>query len=311
VESELGHLEHALPLHLREAQLVGKDRQIVAGARITGVTGSQERAATLLGDYSGELAAQLKRRELKLLGVTSHDLAEPHIAATLANLHDLRGAKAELGFDPETPDETRQKDVALRAIDISGEDWAAAESRGAEASLPPSALVLAHLGRLDEAKALIGATRLDNVSAVIERGRIAALAGDGAGADHWFGEAVRMAPSLPMANYFWGRALLQRGQPDLAAAKLALAAEKGPRFADAWSAWGEALLAQGQAQDATAKFKLAHTYAPRWGRNHLKWGEALAKLGKADAAKAQFATAARLDLTPTEHAELARLQGAK
>ena len=311
VETALGHLEHALSLHRRYAQLLRKDRQVLAGARTTAANDSRELMSDFVGDYSGQLEARLKGRQINRLGMTSHDLAEPKIATTLARLHDLRRARAELGFEAETPDEARQKAEALRAIDISGEDWRAAQAGGEQAGLAPSALVLAHLGRIDEAQALIGATRLDNVTAVIDRGRIASRARDTAGADHWFGQAERMAPSLPMADYFWGRALLDRGETDKAVAKLALAAAKGPRFADAWSAWGEALLAQGQARAAEGKFRQADRYAPNWGRNHLKWGEALAKLGKAEQAKAHWRTAATLDLTADERAELTRQQGAK
>ena len=306
VETTLGHLDHAFGLWPQMAELVRNDRRILEDARASGANDAREKMATLLGDYAGQLAARRERRQLAQLGTTSRDLAEPKIATSLASLHDLRPARAELGFDAETPDEARQKAVALQAIEISGENWAAAQTAGAQAGLAPSPLVLAHLGRMAEAQALIGATGLDNVTAVIERGRIASLAGDAAGADHWFGEAVRMAPSLPIANYFWGRALLQRGRPDLAIAKFTLATEKGPRFADAWSAWGEALLAQGQARAAEGKFKQADRYAPNWGRNHLKWGEALAKLGKKDAALAQWRIAGGLDLTADERARLNR-----
>ena len=304
VEARLGHLEHALSLYRRYAELVRKDRQILVAARIAGDNNAQDSMTALLGDYGGQLAAQLERRQLPELGTTIRDLAEPKIATSLARLHDLRRARAELGFEVQTPDEARQQAEALREIEISGEDWAAAQTAGAQAGLAPSPLVLAHLGRMAEAQALIGATRLDNVTAVIERGRIASLAGDTASADHWFSEAVRMAPSLPMANYFWGRALLQRGRPDLAIAKFTLATKKGPRFADAWSAWGEALLAQGQARAAEAKFRQADKHAAHWGRNHLKWGEALAKLGKTDEARAKWRAAATMDLSAADRAAL-------
>ena len=306
VQMARGHLEHALALWARQAELVRKDRQILTGAQVFGANYSQQRMTALLGDYGGQLAAWRERRQLAQLGSTSRDLAEPKIATSLARLHDLRRARAELGFEVQTPDEARQKAEAVREIEISGEDWAAAQTAGAQAGLAPSPLVLAHLGRMAEAQALIGATRLDNVTAVIDRGRIASLAGDTAAADHWFGEAARMAPSLPMANYFWGRALLQRGRPDLAVAKFTLATAKGPHFADAWSAWGEALLAQGQARTAEGKFKQADKYAPNWGRNHLLLGEALAKLGKKDAALAQWRIAGGLDLTAEERARLNR-----
>jgi Flp pilus assembly protein TadD len=70
--------------------------------------------------------------------------------------------------------------------------------------------------------------------------------------------------------------------------------------------WGEALMARNQSHLALAKFSEAEKYAPNWGRMHLKWAEALVYAGKADEAKVHFARAARLDLTPTDKAELAR-----
>jgi tetratricopeptide (TPR) repeat protein len=311
VENFSGHLERALALYERQGQLIPNDRQIIAGARIAGANYARDDTTGLLGDFSGQLAARLEGRQLPQLGTTHQDLAEPRIATTLARLHDLRRARAELGFEEQTPDEARQKAEAVRAIDISGEDWAGAQTHGADAGLAPSALVLAHLGRNDEARALIGATRLDDVPAVIDRGRIAALTGDAKSADHWFSEAVRMAPSLPMANAFWGRALLDRGDLAAAIARLTAANKQGPRFADPISWWGEALLRQGKAREAIAKFREANAYAPNWGRNHLLWGEALTKLGKTDEARVQWRAAAGMDLTSGERAELARVQGAR
>ena len=66
-------------------------------------------------------------------------------------------------------------------------------------------------------------------------------------------------------------------------------------------------MAKNQSHRALAKFAEAEKYAPNWGRLHLKWGEALVYSGKPTDAKAQFARAAQLDLTPSEKAELARI----
>jgi len=63
-------------------------------------------------------------------------------------------------------------------------------------------------------------------------------------------------------------------------------------------------MAKGDVQGALAKYAEANKYAPRWGRLHLKWAEALAKSGDAAGARAHAKTAAGLDLTPTERAEL-------
>ena len=84
--------------------------------------------------------------------------------------------------------------------------------------------------------------------------------------------------------------------------------QKGPHFADPLEMWGEALIAKNRSDLALAKFEEADKYAPNWGRLHLKWGEALWWAGEQDKASKQFATAARLDLTPSEKSELKRAE---
>src|SRR5205085_335834 len=114
-------------------------------------------------------------------------------------------------------------------------------------------------------------TPLDCYGCVRVRGLIAALAGDAAGADHWYAEAARQGPSLPFAEAEWAQALLERGDAAGAISKAATASRKGPHFADPVEVWGEALLKTGDAKGAAVKFADADKYAPRWGRNHLLW----------------------------------------
>lgn len=64
-------------------------------------------------------------------------------------------------------------------------------------------------------------------------------------------------------------------------------------------------MATGGYAGAAKQFAEAENLAPSWGRNHLKAGEALAYLGKTDEARKELRTAASLDLTPPERAELA------
>ena len=166
------------------------------------------------------------------------------------------------------------------------------------------ALALAQLGRLDEGQAQIAATPLDCYACLRVRARVAALAGDAAGADRWFAEAVRQGPSLPWAASEWAVVKLARGDA-AGAILLAQSAHKAsPRFPDPLEVWGEALLAKGDAAGAVAKFAEAAKLAPNWGRLHLKWGEALAKLGKTDEARARWRAAAGMDLTAPERARL-------
>jgi tetratricopeptide (TPR) repeat protein len=169
-------------------------------------------------------------------------------------------------------------------------------------------LALAKTGHGPEALAKIGATPLDCYQCLITRGQIAATLGDRAGAEKWFAEGARQGPSLPQADLEWGRLLLEAGQADAAIAHLQTAAQRGPKFSDPLEVWGEALLAKGDAAGAVRKFAAADRLTPWWGRLHLKWGEALARLGKTEDARAQLKTAAGLDLTADERAELTALK---
>ena len=103
--------------------------------------------------------------------------------------------------------------------------------------------------------------------------------------------------------------LLAKGDTDGAIAKLEVAHEKGPNFADPLEYWGEALLAKHQPDQAIEKFHDANEHAPNWGRLHLKWGEALLWSGDKDGARKQFAIARSLDLTAKDRSQLARLGG--
>jgi hypothetical protein len=60
---------------------------------------------------------------------------------------------------------------------------------------------------------------------------------------------------------------------------------------------------------ARAKSTEAGKHAPNWGRLHLKRGGAPSYAHKNDKAKAGFARAVKLDLTPSEQAELASTTG--
>jgi tetratricopeptide (TPR) repeat protein len=165
----------------------------------------------------------------------------------------------------------------------------------------------ANLGDFRAAEGLIAQTPSDCYRCLVTRARIAELERQPARADWWFARAIAQQPSIPFAYSDWGAALLARGKLDEAIQKFETAHEKGPHFADPLEMWGEALLAKNRSDLALAKFGEAAKYAPNWGRLHLKWGEALRWSGdKAGAAK-QFAIAAKLDLTPSEKSELAKL----
>jgi tetratricopeptide (TPR) repeat protein len=171
---------------------------------------------------------------------------------------------------------------------------------------PWLATALARTGRMPEAQAVIAPTPLDCDPCLIARGRVAALAGDRAGADHWFGEAVARAPSLPQPRLEWGKALLEAGFPDAAATQFSRAARLAPRWADPLGYWGAASLAAGNPKAAIRRFRAAERLAPDWGRNQWLWGEALLRLDRPEEARGRFERASRLDLSVPERAAVRR-----
>jgi len=90
------------------------------------------------------------------------------------------------------------------------------------------------------------------------------LRGDWPGAQAWYARAVALAPSLPLGYYSWGLALARHGELAAAAAKLELASQKGPQWADPLKAWGDVLMQQGQPRQALAKYEQALEFAPNW-----------------------------------------------
>ena len=171
------------------------------------------------------------------------------------------------------------------------------------------AIAYARVGRLADARTLVVNTPLDCDACVEARGLVAALSGDAAGADRWFAEAVRMAPSIPMPETSWAAVLLVRSDVNGAIAKLEAAHSKGPQFADALELWGEALMRKSDYAGAAAKFAEADKYAPRWGRNHLMWGEALMLSGRHREARMQYEAASGMDLSKPDRAALNLLLG--
>jgi tetratricopeptide (TPR) repeat protein len=259
----------------------------------------------------------------------------PLMATTTDTLgHDLPAARAVLAQATETSDADLAWSIAVGAFpalprywmaaEVGQWDQALAEARQFDAALEAGkakkpvfglmqqvlswqleALAMARTGDVAGAQALIDRTPLDCYPCLRVRGQIAAQAKDWPAAERWFAEAVRQAPSPPLAYVEWGRMRLEKGDPDGAIAELSIAAAKAPRFADPPQVWGEALMAKGDLAGASKKFAEAGKLAPNWGRNHLKAGEALTRLGRVDAAKAELRAAGALDLTPAERVELA------
>jgi tetratricopeptide (TPR) repeat protein len=251
------------------------------------------------------------------------------LAEILSGLHEPAAAAAALAQNAPPPNLANAGTfnfASLQArlvIAVEAQDWAGAlaAEQGFTALTalypgfaedkptmvdPSLALALAHLGRFAEAEVRLKPMHADCYPCLRAHAQVAALAGQSARADFWFAHATAAAPTSPYADTEWGRALLDRKQPDVAIEKFIAANKIGPHFADPLEGWGEALMAQNQSHLALAKFAAAEKYAPNWGRLQLKWGEALVYAGKKSEAAKHFARATTLDLTPSEKSELAK-----
>ena len=265
-----------------------------------------------LPDYFGSRsrAPALQAEALSLL----HDGAGARAAIGTMGQDDATILRATASTMPQAPylalaiDEERWSDAAstlepLRTllIDMTGIDPWLFPSFAAS-----SARVFIGVGRPDEAQALIANTPLDCFDCVLARAWLAESRGDRTRADHWFGEAVRIGPSLAAAPLAFGRARLARGDTQGALAQFREANRRAPHWADPLKFWGDALLAQGEEVGAKRKYEAAAEIAPRWGALRLAWGRALAAEGRTAQAQAQWRVAAGLELSPTDRAEVTR-----
>lgn len=287
VELALGHEQQSLDIYRRTVRLFrrGRSAQISAdGARVM-VNEASRNIEGLTGDL-----LQLALDRQQALADSSHYGGTPlaarvELAGSWLAVHDTGRAWRLIGrlqpvggtrVEDLLTDVNLHIDRALLAQERG--DWNAAVAAFADllprAVWPAYAYALARAGRIDEARAMVARTPLDCASCVRARGRVASVAGDWPGADHWFAEAARLSPSIPQTYADWGESLLARGKPDAAIAKLALAHKAGPRFADPLHFWGRALMLKGDARGAARKFEAAERLAPAWRANRLALAEA-------------------------------------
>jgi tetratricopeptide (TPR) repeat protein len=327
IEGQFQHDEAALAAQQKAAAIARgpRDPDMSEMAWTVGTLQDQSGLAAQLGDYRGQLGFD---HQIEVLPDFNNAAGNARLndVTTYAFLHD--GAASEAAFNALPPVGgglaflQRDGTHAIAQFLLGHPDQAIAKRKGFDAALmalgPLGAVIakrqfwplvangMALKGDFKGAHALIDKTPLDCNQCLRVRGTIDGLEKNWAGANYWFARAAKDAPTPPSAWSDWGRMLVQKGDYDAAIARLALAHEKGPHFADPLECWGEALTKQGRSDLALAKFEEANNYAPNWGRLHLKWGEALFWLGKKDDARKQFAIAAGLDLTTAEKAELAR-----
>jgi tetratricopeptide (TPR) repeat protein len=304
LEHEQGHWEVAYAYANRSGVEAVNDPALTAGVKASIAVANAGQMAERRHDY---LTALAKRRAWIDSEMTGFDRRSRYrLALNLAWLHEATAARREAAADEAaegTPTPGDRAGLALGLHDwpqaaAAADDWAASLQ-----GLPDhgvrnliwrweKAEALARLGRLEEARAVIEPTPLDCVPCLMERGLIAALAGERAEADRWYAQAVRLTPSLADAPFAWAQALYARGERGRAIAQLANANRLAPRWADPLELWGEALLADGDARGAEARFAAAAERAPRWRDLRLTWAQALERSGKHDAAQAQRRLAA-------------------
>ncbi len=268
------------------------------------------RVGLLIADGDYQTAERLLRPFLGVQLPGAFEDNELRYAQVLARLHRTREAWrwARSGGIPEAQAVAASMDDWARflvGLDVS--DGPHGDPRNNVRGEGSRVLALASLGRLEEARAIAPSLRRDCTVCLAAMGTIASREGDFARADREFAAARALHPtSIYTARYEALEALRSR-RWDVAVERARAANRLHPRFGDFPEFWGEALLGKGDAKGAAAKFAQAEPLAPQWGRLHLKWGEALAKLGRTDEAKAHWRTAATLDLTDAERAELAQV----
>ena len=330
-EGDQGHEEQALQADQHSVALLTRGG---GGLSQTGITIGRFNQPQLLAEKGDYLGAATMLRGLGASQATYLGL-DKRVGATLAYYlilnHDLAAARAV----PEVMSDNALGEVFTGSGGIIATqyataaetgDWAAAEAisrdslaharglktfHGDNAArvwiLARLAVAVAHQGRAAEAAQLIADTPLDCAHCLVARGVVASLAGDRAGAAHWFAEAARLSPSLPWAQLEWGRMLLAAGDTDSAFTQLNVAVARASRYADVIELMGEALLAKGDAAGAAERFQAAAVLAPRWGRNRLMWGIALARAGKAEQAHAQWLAARGAGLVAADRAQVDHL----
>ena len=327
LEGQFQHDEAALAAQQKAVAVARgpRDPDMSEAAWAVGVLQDEAGLAGQLGDYKAQLDFD---RRIEALPDFNNAVANAQLndVAVHAFLHDSAASEAAFNaLPPGTgPLAVIQRDGthAIAQIILGHPEYALAQRKRFDMALmafgaigpviaklqfwPLVAYGMAIKGDFKDAHALIDRTPVDCGLCLRARGTIDALEKNWAGADYWFARATRDAPSPPLAWCEWGRMLVQKGDYAGAIARLSLAHQKGPHYADALEYWGEALTGQGRSDLALPKFEEANRYAPNWGRLHLKWGEALFWLGKKDEARKQFAIARGLGMTDREKAELSR-----
>lgn len=241
-------------------------------------------------------------------------------AEMLARLHETRAAELELetspgaGADPYVITESalvrglmgmeaRQFAAAYRYVDAADRLVARSSAVAANLYTPPACLA----GWLAEMTGHRGAADADIrrgghfVDCYRFRADIADHRGKWAEAQKEYAAAVALVPSVPLAWFSWGDALMRHKDYRGAIAKFRLANAQGPHWADPLKRWGDALVALNRSDEALGEYEEAAKQAPRWGALQIAWGRALDYLGRHSEAVEKYRAALTMDLTGDEH----------
>ena len=130
-----------------------------------------------------------------------------------------------------------------------------------------TALAYGLTGRLKEAEAVFKRAGPWSLCYAFH-GDVLVHAGDVAGAERVWAEAMKASPDLAPIPLHRGLFELDRGDLAAAEADVSAAAAKAPHWADPWKAWGDVLAREGRWRDALAKYDEALKYAPAWVELH-------------------------------------------
>ncbi len=334
-ENALGRTEASLTALRKAADLRPVDRDLEPWARTAVV--QDITLANELGDFTTVLTKTEVYESNRRYAANNPQSAPLWRITGLAGLHEITAARrsydaSNLGIPIDAPvggvNDAGAASRGLWIIMVSAEDWPGMITMSndpAVAALPsmwggtpvarrvnPTTIQLAYAkmmtGDPAGAAAILDPTPADCVRCLVGRGQLAAAKGDAAGADRWFSEAMKAAPSVPQPAFEWGRVKLARGDAAGAIKLFDQAHKKGPHWAEPLKFEADALAAQGKAAKAAALYAQAAERAPRWGGLHFAWGSALARAGKLAEARTKWQAAAAMDLLPAERAELARVQ---
>jgi len=236
--------------------------------------------AIMSQDWPLQLASSTQDATFNQGAGASVTIEGPAIADEYANLHDpVHAAQYMTLSDPDdslTKSETlllpayaalERHDVAaaIPPLQTFWKAWLADPNLQYTYNTQPCLLGLAYslTGRLAEAEAVF--KRTGNWAACYAlHGDALEHAGDLAGAERIWAEALRAGPDLSPVYLHRGISEMNRGDFAHAGADLATASAKSPHWADTWKAWGDLLMREHRSKQALAKYDEALKYAPAW-----------------------------------------------